>query len=51
MKGGTDGAVIVAGDSAGSHLVEVQSGQHFATFSAEELDTVKKWIDADAPEN
>ena len=50
MKGGTDGSVIVAGDSAGSHLVEVQSGPHFATFSKEELDVVKKWIDVGAPE-
>ena len=50
MKGGTDGPVIVAGDSAGSHLVEVQSGPHFATFSKEELDVVKKWIDVGAPE-
>lgn len=51
MKGGNDGAVIVPGDSAGSTLVQVQSGQHFATFSADELGLVKKWIDAGAPEN
>ena len=51
MAGGDDGPVIVPGDSAGSHLVEVQSGSHFATFSSEELDIVKKWIDAGSPEN
>ena len=50
LKGGTDGAVIVPGDSAGSHLVKVQSGQHFATFSSDELKVVEKWIDAGAPE-
>ena len=51
MKGGDDGPVILAGDSAGSLLVEVQSGSHFATFSADELEVVKTWIDAGAPEN
>ncbi len=51
MKGGDSGPVIVEGDSAGSLLVEVQSGQHFATFSAEELEAIKQWIDAGAPEN
>jgi nitrate/TMAO reductase-like tetraheme cytochrome c subunit len=51
MAGGDDGPVIVPGDSAGSLLVEVQSGQHFATLSADELDVVKRWIDAGSPEN
>ena len=51
MAGGEDGPVIVPGDSAGSHLVEVQSGQHFATLSTDELEVVKRWIDAGAPEN
>ena len=51
MKGGDSGPVIVEGDSAGSLLVKVQSGQHFATFSAEELEVIKQWIDAGAPEN
>jgi NapC/NirT cytochrome c family, N-terminal region/Planctomycete cytochrome C len=51
MAGGNDGVVIVPSDSAGSQLVQVQSGQHFATFSAEELNGIKKWIDAGAPEN
>jgi mono/diheme cytochrome c family protein len=51
IKGGDNGPVIVAGDSAGSKLVEVQRGTHFATLSAEELDLVIQWIDAGAPEN
>ncbi len=51
IKGSDDGPVIVEGDSAGSHLVEVQSGQHFATFTDDELDVIKIWIDAGAPEN
>jgi len=51
MKGGEDGVVIIKGDSAGSKLVQVQSGSHFATFSSEELKVIKTWIDAGAPEN
>jgi mono/diheme cytochrome c family protein len=50
MKGSENGAVIVPGNSAGSKLVQVQSGQHFATLSIEELELVKQWIDANAPE-
>ena len=50
MAGAENGPVIVAGDSNSSLLVEVQSGQHFATFSADELEVVKQWIDAGAPE-
>lgn len=51
MKGGEDGAVIVAGDSTGSILVQVQQGAHFAKFSAEELEIIIQWIEAGAPEN
>ncbi len=50
MKGGDDGAVIKPGDSAGSKLVQIQSGKHFANFSADELAVIEKWIDAGAPE-
>lgn len=50
VKGGDNGVVIVAGDSASSELVRVQSGEHFATFSAEELELVIQWIDAGAPQ-
>jgi hypothetical protein len=51
MAGGEDGPVIIEGDGASGKLIEVQSGSHFATFSDEELDVVKIWIDAGAPEN
>ena len=50
MKGSQNGAVIVPGDSAGSKLIQVQIEQHFANLSAEELELVKQWIDAGAPE-
>jgi mono/diheme cytochrome c family protein len=50
MKGGKDGTVIAAGDSANSRLVQIQSAQHFANLSPEELELVKQWIDAGAPE-
>ncbi len=51
MTGGDSGQAIVEGDSAGSLLVVVQSEKHFATFSDGELDIIKTWIDAGAPEN
>ena len=51
MKGGDDGPVIIPGDSAGSKLVEIQSAQHFANFTDDELNVIKTWIDAGAPEN
>jgi hypothetical protein len=50
MKGSVNGPVIVPGDSSGSKLVQVQSGQHFANLSVEELALVKQWIDANALE-
>ena len=50
MKGGKDGAVIVPGDPAGSRLIQIQSSQHFANLSTAELELVKQWIEAGAPE-
>jgi nitrate/TMAO reductase-like tetraheme cytochrome c subunit len=50
MKGSENGAVIVAGDSANSLLVQVQSGRHFKNLTDEELNFVIQWIDAGAPE-
>ncbi len=50
MKGGKDGPVIVAGDSAGSLLVKIQSDKHFMNLLPEEFDLLKAWIDAGAPE-
>ena len=53
LAGGVNGAVILAGDAQGSLLIEVQSGEqpHFSQFTSEELDLVKNWINAGAPEN
>ena len=51
LEGGESGPAVIPGDSAGSLLVQVQSGSHFATFSDDELQIVKNWIDAGAPEN
>ena len=52
MEGGSSGPVIVPGDSANSVLFQVQSaGGHFANLTAEELEIIKQWIDAGAPEN
>jgi hypothetical protein len=51
MKGGANGAVIVPGDSADSLLFQIQSaGKHFAKLTPEELEIIKQWIDAGAPE-
>ena len=50
MKGGEDGAVIKPGDSANSLLIQIQSADHFANFTPEELNNVIQWIDAGAPE-
>jgi hypothetical protein len=50
MKGGKDGAVILPGDAEGSLLVSVQSSKHFANLSPAQLETVRQWIDAGAPE-
>jgi hypothetical protein len=51
MQGGAKGAVILQGDSVNSLLVQIQStGKHFANLSQDELEIVKQWIDAGAPE-
>ncbi len=49
-KGGQDGAVVLPGDSANSLLVKIQSSQHFANLTPEELELVRQWIDAGALE-
>ena len=52
MDGSANGPVVVPGDSQGSLLVQLQSeGQHFGKFSAEDLEVIRQWIDAGAPEN
>jgi formate dehydrogenase subunit gamma len=51
MRGGSDGPVIVPGDSANSNLVLVQTtGGHPGQLSPDELSAVKNWIDAGALE-
>jgi nitrate/TMAO reductase-like tetraheme cytochrome c subunit len=50
MQGGKDGAVITPNDSANSLLIKIQTAQHFANFTADELKLVEQWIDAAAPE-
>jgi hypothetical protein len=50
MKGGSGGAVIAPNDSANSKLIQVQEAQHFGQLAPEELDLVRQWIDAGAPE-
>jgi mono/diheme cytochrome c family protein len=51
LKGGSSGAVILPGDAAGSPLVVLQeAGGHAGTFSPEELEIIKTWIAAGAPE-
>ena len=50
IKGSENGAVILAGNSANSRIVIVQSGDHFALFSPEELAAIIAWIEAGAPE-
>lgn len=51
IKGGEEGPIILAGDSANSKIIQMQSEAHFATFSQEELALVIKWIENGAPEN
>lgn len=50
MQGSANGPVIVTGDSSGSPLIEVQSKDHFTNLTPTELDIIKQWIDAGAPE-
>ena len=50
MRGSDNGPVISAGDAAESVLIQIQSQDHFANFSAEELQNVTDWINNGAPE-
>ncbi|HEY3313332.1 MAG TPA: cytochrome b/b6 domain-containing protein [Anaerolineales bacterium] len=51
IKGSASGPVIVSGDSANSKLIKVQSaGGHPGQLSPDEIEQVKAWIDAGAPE-
>ena len=53
MKGSVNGPIVLTGDSAGSRLIEVQSGpqNHFGQLTPEEFRLVSQWIDSGAPEN
>lgn len=51
MKGGANGPIVVPGASANSVLFQIQSaGGHFANLTPDELEIIKQWIDAGAPE-
>jgi cytochrome c5 len=50
MAGSTSGPVIIAGKPDDSPLIKVQSGNHPGQVSPAELDLLKKWITAGAPE-
>jgi mono/diheme cytochrome c family protein len=52
LAGGTDGPVVVPGDSTGSGLITSQeAGGHPGMFTEDELGIVKAWIDVGAPES
>jgi cytochrome b subunit of formate dehydrogenase len=50
MKGASSGAVILPGDAKGSPLVIILSAQHPGLFEPNELEKIKTWIAAGAPE-
>ena len=52
MTGGIDGPAVTPGDPENSLLVQKVAGTqpHFAQLTPQELDLVKKWIAAGAPE-
>jgi nitrate/TMAO reductase-like tetraheme cytochrome c subunit len=49
MEGSDNGAVIMPGNAEGSVLIQVQSGAHFKTFTSDELEIMKQWINLGAP--
>jgi hypothetical protein len=51
MKGSENGPVIIANNPTNSLLVQVQSVDHFANFTLDELTNVINWIIAGTPEN
>jgi hypothetical protein len=52
MAGGPDGPVVVPGDPDSSLLVGYTTGtkSHFSSFSSQELEVVRSWIESGAPE-
>jgi cytochrome b subunit of formate dehydrogenase len=52
MKGGKDGPVIIPGDPDNSLIVQkISGGTHPGKLSADELNALKNWIKAGAPQN
>lgn len=50
MKGGKSGKAILPGDPAGSLLIKTMEGTHAKTFAPADLEKIKAWIKAGAPE-
>lgn len=50
LKGGDSGPAIIPGNAAKSLIVEMQTNEHFGQLTAEELELVRQWIEAGAPE-
>lgn len=50
MKGGTNGAMIKAGDPDNSSLIKKMAAGHAKVFSDADLAKIKEWIKAGAPE-
>jgi hypothetical protein len=50
IKGATSGPVIIPGNADTSPLVVLQAGDHPGKFTPSELDQIKAWITAGAPE-
>ena len=50
LAGGDNGPVIIPGDSANSKLITFTSSDHSYQLTGTDLDLVKGWIDAGAPE-
>ncbi len=53
MAGGASGAAVVSGNTDASLLIQKQTGDqpHFAQFTPDELDLLREWITAGAPES
>ncbi len=51
MAGSEDGPVVIPGNPDESLIVIVQSGEHFGHLDQAQLELVKQWIAAGAPEN
>jgi hypothetical protein len=50
LKGSANGPVISVGNADNSRMIQVQSEDHFANFTAEELENVINWINNGAPQ-